>query len=44
MHQLHQLQPVIALIAGVIILVVPRLLSYVVGGYLIFIGLMGILH
>jgi hypothetical protein len=44
MHHFHQLQPVIALIAGVVILIAPRLLSYVVAGYLIFIGLIGIVH
>jgi hypothetical protein len=37
------LHPVIALIAGVLILIVPRLLNYVVAIYLILIGLLGIL-
>lgn len=29
---------IVALVAGILILVVPRLLSYIVAGYLIFIG------
>lgn len=37
-----QLTPLISLIAGILILVVPRLLNYIVAGYLIFIGLMGL--
>jgi hypothetical protein len=37
------LHPVIALIAGVLILIVPRLLNYVVAIYLILIGILGIL-
>jgi hypothetical protein len=36
------LQPLIALIAGILILIVPRLLNYVVALYLIFIGIVGI--
>lgn len=35
--------PIIALIAGILILLVPRLLNYVVAIYLIIIGLLGIL-
>jgi hypothetical protein len=34
--------PVVALIAGVLILLVPRLLNYIVAIYLIVIGLIGI--
>lgn len=34
--------PFLALIAGVLILIVPRILNYVVAIYLILIGLMGI--
>lgn len=37
------LGPLMALIAGILILVVPRLLSYIVAAYLIVIGLMGLL-
>ena len=34
--------PVVALIAGVLILIAPRLLNYVVAIYLIVIGLVGL--
>jgi hypothetical protein len=34
--------PVIALIAGILILIVPRLLNYIVAFYLILIGLVGL--
>ncbi|HEX9447120.1 MAG TPA: DUF3096 domain-containing protein [Dongiaceae bacterium] len=37
------LQPIIALIAGVLILVMPRLLNFIVAIYLIVIGLAGLL-
>lgn len=36
------LQPLIALIAGILILLVPRLLNYVVAIYLIIVGLIGL--
>lgn len=36
------LAPLIALIAGVLILVMPRLLNFIVALYLIIIGLVGI--
>src|SRR5665811_1066007 len=36
------LQPLIALIAGILILIMPRLLNYVVAIYLIIIGLIGL--
>ena len=36
------LQPVVALVAGILILVVPRLLNYIVAIYLIVIGLLGL--
>ncbi|HEX3339586.1 MAG TPA: DUF3096 domain-containing protein [Pseudolabrys sp.] len=36
------LQPVIALIAGILILVIPRLLNFIVAVYLIIIGLLGL--
>jgi Protein of unknown function (DUF3096) len=39
-----QIGPVLALIAGILILLVPRLLSYIVAIYLIIIGLNGLLH
>ena len=34
--------PVIALVAGILILLVPRILNYVVAIYLILVGLMGL--
>ena len=34
--------PVVALIAGIVILAVPRLLNYIVAVYLIVIGLLGL--
>lgn len=36
--------PVVALIAGILILVQPRLLNYIVAIYLIIIGIAGLLH
>lgn len=36
------LQPIVALIAGILILIVPRLLNYIVAIYLILIGLVGL--
>jgi len=36
------LGPLMALIAGVLILIIPRLLNYIVAIYLIVIGLLGI--
>ncbi len=36
------IQPIVALIAGILILVMPRILNYVVAIYLIFIGVVGI--
>jgi hypothetical protein len=39
-----QIAPIIALVAGILILLVPRLLSYIVAVYLIIIGLNGLLH
>jgi hypothetical protein len=38
-----ELIPLIALIAGIAILVVPKLLRYIVAGYLIFIGVIGLI-
>ena len=35
-------QPVVALIAGILILLVPRLLSYIVAIYLIIFGILGL--
>lgn len=36
------LQPLVALIAGVLILLVPRLLNYIVALYLIIVGIVGL--
>jgi hypothetical protein len=36
------LQPLIALIAGILILIMPRLLNYIVALYLIVIGVIGL--
>jgi Protein of unknown function (DUF3096) len=36
------LQPLIALIAGILILLIPRLLNYVVAIYLIVTGILGL--
>jgi hypothetical protein len=36
------LQPLVALIAGILILIVPRILNFVVAIYLIIIGLLGL--
>ena len=38
------LNPLIALVAGILILLVPRLLNYVVAIYLIVIGIIGLAH
>ncbi len=38
------LNPLIALIAGILILLMPRLLNYVVAIYLIAIGIIGLSH
>jgi hypothetical protein len=36
------IQPIVALIAGILILVMPRLLNYIVAFYLIAIGIIGL--
>ena len=36
------IQPLVALIFGILILVLPRLLNYLIALYLIFIGLVGL--
>jgi hypothetical protein len=36
------LQPIVALIAGILILIIPRLLNIIVAVYLILIGLLGL--
>ncbi len=37
-----QLQPIVALIAGILILLIPRLLNYIVAIYLIVVGILGL--
>jgi Protein of unknown function (DUF3096) len=37
-----QFQPIVALIAGILILIIPRLLNYIVAIYLIIIGILGL--
>jgi len=36
------LQPIVALLAGILILIVPRILNFVIAIYLIFIGVTGL--
>ena len=36
------IQPIVALIAGILILIMPRLLNYIVAIYLIVIGIIGL--
>ena len=38
------LTPVVSLIAGILILLIPRLLNYIVAIYLIVIGIIGLMH
>jgi hypothetical protein len=42
MHLSTHLQPIVALIAGVLILVMPRLLNFIVAIYLILVGIIGL--
>jgi len=37
-------EPIVALIAGVLILIIPRLLNYIVAIYLIVIGILGLIR
>ena len=39
---IDHIQPIVALIAGILILLVPRILNFVVAIYLILIGLIGL--
>lgn len=38
------LVPIVSLAAGIAILLVPRLLNYIVAGYLILIGVLGLVN
>ena len=42
MHMNMAFAPIVSLIAGILILIVPRLLNYIVATYLIVIGLVGL--
>ncbi|MCO6411413.1 MAG: DUF3096 domain-containing protein [Thiogranum sp.] len=42
MHIEMYLTPILSLVAGILILLIPRLLSYIVAIYLILIGLAGL--
>ena len=42
MHMNLSIAPLVALLAGILILVMPRLLNYIVALYLIIIGLLGL--
>ncbi|WP_428559083.1 MAG: DUF3096 domain-containing protein [Solidesulfovibrio sp. DCME] len=44
MQMSFSLQPIIALIAGILILVMPRLLNFIVAIYLIVVGILGLTH
>jgi hypothetical protein len=41
---LVSLQPLVALIAGILILIMPRLLNYIVAIYLIIVGITGVIR
>ncbi len=38
------LEPILALITGILILIIPRLLSYIVAVYLIIVGILGLVR
>lgn len=38
------IQPIVSLVAGVLILAMPRLLNYIVAIYLIVVGLLGLIR
>jgi len=46
MHLPTHIQPIVALLAGILILIAPRFLNFIVAIYLILVGIMGlgILH
>jgi len=45
-QQLQQLplEAVVAIVAGIVVLLVPRILNYAVATYLLVIGILGVLH
>ena len=42
MHLSTHLQPIVALVAGILILTMPRLLNFIVAIYLILVGIIGL--
>ena len=44
MLTITHLQPLVALVAGILILLIPRLLNFIVAIYLIAIGIMGLVR
>jgi DUF3096 family protein len=44
MHMNIALQPLAALIGGILILMIPRLLNYIIAIYLVIIGILGLAH
>jgi hypothetical protein len=42
MVTIAHLQPIVALVAGILILIIPRLLNIIVAIYLILVGVMGL--
>jgi Protein of unknown function (DUF3096) len=42
MHLPTHIQPIVALLAGILILIMPRFLNFIVAIYLIFIGIVGL--
>ena len=44
LRALMTIGPVVSLIAGILILLMPRLLNYIVAIYLIIIGILGLIH
>ncbi|HVZ44362.1 MAG TPA: DUF3096 domain-containing protein [Ramlibacter sp.] len=42
MLTIHHITPAAALIAGILILIMPRLLNYIIALYLIIVGLVGL--
>ncbi len=43
MDNVVYLTPIVSLLAGLLILFVPKILNYVVGAYLVIIGVLGLL-
>jgi hypothetical protein len=42
MPNITHFQPIVALLAGILILIMPRLLNFIVAIYLIFVGIVGL--